>query len=59
MMENLSFKLNGKPMEMALDGERSLLWVLRTDLGLTGTKYGCGEGVCGACTVLVDKEPVR
>jgi len=59
MMETLSFKLNGKPMEMALDGERSLLWVLRTDLGLTGTKYGCGEGVCGACTVLVDKEPVR
>lgn len=59
MMENLSFRLNGKPMEMALDGDRSLLWVLRTDLGLTGTKHGCGEGICGACTVLVDKEPVR
>ena len=59
MMENLSFRLNGKPMEMALDGDRSLLWVLRADLGLTGTKHGCGEGICGACTVLVDKEPVR
>jgi aerobic-type carbon monoxide dehydrogenase small subunit (CoxS/CutS family) len=36
-----------------------LLWVLRADLGLTGTKLGCGEGLCGACTVLVDNEPVR
>jgi len=59
MIETLSFRLNGKPVELTVDGERTLLWVLRTDLGLTGTKYGCGEGVCGACTVLVDNEPVR
>ncbi len=39
--------------------ERTLLWVLRTDYQLTGTKYGCGMGYCGACTVLVDKKPVR
>jgi len=59
MIETLSFRLNGKPVELTVDDERTLLWVLRTDLGLTGTKYGCGEGVCGACTVLVDNEPVR
>jgi aerobic-type carbon monoxide dehydrogenase small subunit (CoxS/CutS family) len=41
------------------NGERKLLWVLRTDLGLTGTKYGCGEGCCGACTVLINKEAIR
>jgi len=46
-------------MELTLDGDRTLLWVLRTDLGLTGTKFGCGEGICGACSVLVDNEPVR
>jgi carbon-monoxide dehydrogenase small subunit len=44
---------------VSVDGERPLLWVLRTDLGLTGTKYGCGKAVCGACTVLVDDEAVR
>lgn len=59
MMETLRFKLNNEPMELTLDGERMLLWVLRTDLGLTGTKFGCGEAICGACTVLVDNEPVR
>jgi aerobic-type carbon monoxide dehydrogenase small subunit (CoxS/CutS family) len=42
-----------------VDSDRTLLWVLRIDLGLTGTKYGCGEGYCGACTVLVDDEAVR
>jgi aerobic-type carbon monoxide dehydrogenase small subunit (CoxS/CutS family) len=42
-----------------VDGDRSLLWVLRTDLGLTGTKFGCGEGHCGSCTVLVDGVAVR
>jgi aerobic-type carbon monoxide dehydrogenase small subunit (CoxS/CutS family) len=53
------FKVDGKPVRVKTDGERVLLWVLRTDLGLTGTKYGCGENQCGACTVLVNKEPVR
>ena len=59
MIETYRFKLNDKPTELTLDGERTLLWVLRTDLGLTGTKFGCGAGVCGSCTVLVDKVPVR
>jgi aerobic-type carbon monoxide dehydrogenase small subunit (CoxS/CutS family) len=59
MVERIEFKLNGKPTQLAVDGSRSLLWVLRTDLGLTGVKYGCGEGLCGACTILVDQEAVR
>ncbi len=59
MTETLRFKLNDKPVELTLDGERMLLWVLRADLGLTGTKLGCGASVCGSCTVLVDNEPVR
>jgi aerobic-type carbon monoxide dehydrogenase small subunit (CoxS/CutS family) len=46
-------------VSLEVDGERPLLWVLRSDLGLTGTKYGCGEGHCGACTVLLDKVAVR
>jgi aerobic-type carbon monoxide dehydrogenase small subunit (CoxS/CutS family) len=58
MKESIHFKLNGKPVRMTVDGERMLLWVLRTDLGVTGPKYGCGEGLCGACTVLVDNEAV-
>ena len=48
MIETIEFKLNGKPTRLRVDGERKLLWVLRTDLGLTGPKYGCGEGICGA-----------
>jgi len=59
MIETFRFKLNDRPMELTLDGDRTLLWVLRTDLGLTGTKFGCGEGICGACSVLMDNEPVR
>ena len=59
MKEHISFTLNGKSVTLDLDSDRKLLWVLRTDLGLTGTKYGCGESYCGACTVLVDDEAVR
>jgi aerobic-type carbon monoxide dehydrogenase small subunit (CoxS/CutS family) len=59
MIEAIQFKLNDKPLRLAVDSERMLLWVLRTDLGLTGAKYGCGEGFCGACTVLVNKKAVR
>lgn len=54
MTETISFKLNGKPTRLKVDGDRILLWVLRTDLGLTGPKFGCGEGFCGCCTVLVN-----
>jgi len=58
MIEKISFTLNNKTITLEVDGDRELLWVLRTDLGLTGTKYGCGEGVCGACTVLINNEAV-
>ncbi len=58
-MKKVSFKLNGKSISLTLDGERMLLWVLRTDLELTGTKYGCGAGLCGACTVIVGNKAVR
>lgn len=59
MIEKIAFKLNHKPVRLEVDGERKLLWVIRTELGLTGTKYGCGIGACGACTVLVGKAAVR
>lgn len=59
MEENVEFTLNGKPTIVHVDSDRVLLWVLRTDLELTGTKYGCGEGLCGACTILVDNMAVR
>jgi aerobic-type carbon monoxide dehydrogenase small subunit (CoxS/CutS family) len=58
MEESIHFKLNNKPVNITVDGERMLLWVLRTDLGVTGPKYGCGQGLCGACTVLVNNEAV-
>ncbi len=59
MERTISFMLNNKPVRITVDDERMLLWVLRGDLGLTGAKYGCGEGLCGACTVIVDQEAVR
>lgn len=55
----ISVTLNGEPRELDLDPDTPLLWVLRDHLGLTGTKYGCGEGECGACTVHLDGEPVK
>jgi aerobic-type carbon monoxide dehydrogenase small subunit (CoxS/CutS family) len=58
MQETLDFRLNGKVVHLTTDPDRMLLWVLRTDLGLTGAKHSCGEGLCGACTVLVDGEAV-
>lgn len=59
MEQTISFTLNGKAARVTVDGDRMLLWVLRSDLGLTGTKFGCGEGLCGACTVIVDSQAVR
>lgn len=55
----ISFLLNGRPMEMEVQGERRLLDFLREDLHLTGTKEGCGEGECGACTVILDEKAVH
>jgi len=59
MEETITFTLNGKPVSVTTDNQRPLLWVLRTDFGLTGTKFGCGQSICGACTVLVDNKAVR
>jgi aerobic-type carbon monoxide dehydrogenase small subunit (CoxS/CutS family) len=59
MKEIIRFELNNQAQELAIDPERTLLWVLRNDLVLTGTKYGCGMGHCGCCTVLIDNKAVR
>ena len=59
MEKTISFQLNGKATEARLDPSQTLLWVLRNHFGLTGTKYGCGIGFCGSCTVLIDQVPVR
>ena len=59
MKKSINFILNGNPISLEVQGEESLLTVIRTYLEHTGTKYGCGIGECGACTVLIDKEPVR
>ena len=59
MKKSIDFQLNGKPTKLEVEGDRRLLWVLRTDLGLTGTKFGCGASLCGACTVIVGGEAVR
>lgn len=59
MKEKIQFVLNGKPVEVETEKEQFLLWVLRTHFNLTGTKYGCGLGYCGSCTVLMDDDPVR
>jgi aerobic-type carbon monoxide dehydrogenase small subunit (CoxS/CutS family) len=59
MEKDIQFSLNGKKESISVEGERSLLSVLRKEFGLTGTKYGCGEGHCGACTVLIDDKAAR
>ena len=59
MAATTRLEINGQPREVAADSRRSLLSVLRDDLLLTGCKYGCGEGECGACTVLIDGKATR
>ena len=59
MEQKIRFNLNGKRTEITTDPNQTLLWVLRNHLGLTGTKYGCGTGFCGACTVLINREAAR
>lgn len=59
MKKKISFKVNGQSFSMELRGDEALLTVIRDYLNFTGTKYGCGIGECGACTVLIDNEPVR
>jgi aerobic-type carbon monoxide dehydrogenase small subunit (CoxS/CutS family) len=59
MRRNISFRLNGSAVQLEVESTRPLLWVLRTDLGLTGPKNGCGISECGACTVLIDHRAVR
>jgi len=57
-MASIRFTVNGKARQVETEPDRPLLEALREDFGLTGTKYGCGEGQCGACTVLLDDRPV-
>jgi aerobic-type carbon monoxide dehydrogenase small subunit (CoxS/CutS family) len=59
MPDTHELRINGKAVRVDADRDRPLLGVLRDDLGLTGSKYGCGEGRCGACTVLIDGQPAR
>ncbi|MDP3313887.1 (2Fe-2S)-binding protein [Lutibacter sp.] len=59
MKKTIRFKLNGKPVNVEVVGDESLLTVIRTNLNQTGTKFGCGLGQCGTCTVLVDNEPFQ
>jgi aerobic-type carbon monoxide dehydrogenase small subunit (CoxS/CutS family) len=59
MLKVIELQINGSKRRIEAEAERSLLSVLRDDLDLTGAKYGCGEGQCGACTVLIDGQPAR
>ena len=58
-MPDVKLTVNGKPRTLSTAPETPLLWVLRDELALTGTKFGCGMGLCGACTVLANGEPIR
>jgi isoquinoline 1-oxidoreductase alpha subunit len=58
-MDPILFKVNGKSVTVTVEAEKPLLWVLRDDLGLTGTKYGCGMAICGCCIVHLEGEAVR
>lgn len=55
----MELNINGTPQQVDVEADTPLLWVLRDTLGMTGTKYGCGLAQCGACTVLVDGQPIR
>jgi len=55
----VKFTLNGKPVTLKVDPDMPLLWAVRDEIGLTGSKFGCGAAQCGACTMHVDGEPVR
>jgi len=59
MREKIEFTLNQQPVEITVDSSQTLLWVIRTTLELTGTKFGCGIGACGSCTVLIDGKAWR
>ncbi len=58
-LANISLTVNGQKAQVTANSSTPLLWILRDNLGLTGTKFGCGQGLCGACTVLLDGEAVR
>jgi isoquinoline 1-oxidoreductase alpha subunit len=58
-MPKFNIIVNGKAHNIKVDGDMPLLWVLRDELGYTGTKYGCGRGLCGSCTIHLDGEAVR
>ena len=59
MKQTISFRLNGRPVAIDVNGESNLLTVIRSYLDETGTKFGCGIGQCGSCTVLIDSKPER
>ena len=56
---SVNFNLNGRPVTSQVEADTPLLWVIRDELGLTGTKYGCGMALCGACTVHLDGQAIR